>query len=98
MDKIDKFGDFLCDIDYSSRTDVSRDVITLIINPCDPRRTKCVSGGHKVFASPAAQASEAHLYTIMDDIFETRYEVNHFCNNSHCTTTLISIRIYSRIP
>ena len=24
----------------------------------------------------------------MDDIFETRYEVNHSCNKSHCTITL----------
>ena len=70
----------------------------VIINQCDRNRPKSASSGHKVFASPAAQASEARLYTIMDDIFETRYEVNHFCNNSHCTTTLISIRIYSRMP
>ena len=33
-----KFGDFSCDIDYNSRTDVFRDVISLIINQCDPRR------------------------------------------------------------
>ena len=32
--KIDKFGDFSCDIDYTSnsRTDVFRDVISLMIN------------------------------------------------------------------
>ena len=30
--KFDKFGDFLCDIDYKSRTDVFIDVISLIIN------------------------------------------------------------------
>ena len=57
--KIDKFGDFSCDIDYNSRTDVFRDVISLIINQCDPRRPKGASGGHKVSANPAAQASEA---------------------------------------
>ena len=60
--KIDKFGDFLCDIDYNSRTDVFRDVISLIINQCGPRRPKGASGGHKVSASRAAQASEARLY------------------------------------
>ena len=59
--KIDKFGDFLCDIDYNSRTNVFRDVISLIINQCDPRRPKGASGGHKVSASRAAQASEARL-------------------------------------
>ena len=59
--KIDKFGDFSCDIDYNSRTDVFRDVISLIINQCDPRRPKGASGGHKVSASRAAQASEASL-------------------------------------
>ena len=60
--KIDKFGDFSCDIDYNSLTDVFRDVISLIINQCDPRRPKGASGGHKVSASRAAQASEARLY------------------------------------
>ena len=34
--KIAKFGDFLCDIDYNSRTDLFRDVISLIIYRCDP--------------------------------------------------------------
>ena len=29
---IDKFGDFSCDIDYNSRTDVFRDIISHIIN------------------------------------------------------------------
>ena len=37
ISKIDKFGDFWCDIDYNSKTDVFRD-ISLIINQCDPRR------------------------------------------------------------
>ena len=59
--KIDNFGDFSCDIDYNSRTDVFRDVISLIINQCDPRRPKGSSGGHKVSVSRAAQASEARL-------------------------------------
>ena len=56
-----KFGDFSCDIDYNSRTDVFRDVISFIIDQCDPRRPKGASGGHKVSASRAAQASEARL-------------------------------------
>ena len=30
--KIDKFGDFSCDFDYNSKTDVVRDVISHIIN------------------------------------------------------------------
>ena len=55
------FGDFSCDIDYNSRTDVFRDLISLIINQCDPRRLKGASGGNKVSASSAAQASEARL-------------------------------------
>ena len=59
--KIDKFGDFLCDIDYNSRTDVFRDVISLIINQCDPRRSKGASGGHKVSASRIVQVSDAPL-------------------------------------
>ena len=60
--KIDKFSDFTSDIDYNSKTGVFKDVIPLIINQCDPRRPAGASGGHKVSASPAAQASEARLY------------------------------------
>ena len=60
--KIDKFCDFSCDIEYNSRTDVFRNVISLIIHQCDPRRPKGASGGHKVSASCAVQASEARLY------------------------------------
>ena len=59
--KIDKFGNFSCDIDYNSRTGVFRDVISPIIYQCDPRLPKGASGGHKVSASRAAQASEARL-------------------------------------
>ena len=62
--KMDKFRDFSCDIDYSNRTVVFRDVIFGIINQCDPRRPKGASGGHKVSASCAAQASEARLYIL----------------------------------
>ena len=62
--KIDDFGDFSCDIDYSSRTGVFRDVISVVINQCDPRRPKGASGGHFVSASRAAQASEARLYPL----------------------------------
>ena len=60
--KIDKFCDFSCDIDYNSRTDVFRDIISLKINPCDHRRPQGASGGHKVSANRAAQASKARLY------------------------------------
>ena len=63
--KIDKFGDFSRDIDYNSGTDVFRDVISLIINQCDPRRPKGASGGHKVSANRAAKASEARLSIII---------------------------------
>ena len=63
-----KFGDFSLDIDYNSRTDIFRDLISLIINQCDPRRPKGASGGHKVSASRAAQASEAGLYYIKEEI------------------------------
>ena len=59
--KIDKFCDFSCDIGYNSRTTKFRDVISLIINQCDPRRPKDASGEHKVF-SRAAQASKARLF------------------------------------
>ena len=66
--KFEKFGDFSCDIDYGSRTDIFRDVISLIINQYDPRRPKGASGGHKVSASRSAQASDARLSPLMAEI------------------------------
>ena len=69
---IDKFGHFSCDLDYNSRTDVFRDVISLIINHCGPRRPQGTSGGHKVSASREAQASEAAL--VIDE-FMMNYEL-----------------------
>ena len=64
--KIDKFGDFSCDIDYNIRTYVFRDIISLIINQCDsgaqrapPADTKC----------PAAQASKLRLCFIRRDTY-----------------------------
>ena len=59
--KIEKFGNFSSDIDFNTKMDTFRDVISLIINQCDLRRPKGASGGHKVYASRAAQASEARL-------------------------------------
>ena len=57
--KIDKFGDFSCDIDYKIRTDVFGDVIPLFINQCDPRSLWRTSvRQHR----SAAQASEALVY------------------------------------
>ena len=62
--KIDKFCDFSCDIDYNSRIDVFRDVISLIISQCVLKPPKGASGGHKVSASRVAQASGARLYLL----------------------------------
>ena len=56
-----KFDDFSSDIDYNSKTDISRDVSFLINNQCDPKRPNGASGRHKVSISRAAQASEARL-------------------------------------
>ena len=56
------FINFSCNIDYNCMTDLFQDVISLLINQCDPRRPKGASGGHKVSASRAAQANEARLY------------------------------------
>ena len=63
--KIHKFGDFSIEIGLNTKMDIFRDVISLIINQCDPRRLKGASGRHKVSASSAAQASEARLYIYM---------------------------------
>ena len=59
--QIDKNGDFSSDIDFNSKSETFRDVISLIINQFDPRKPKRASGGHKVSASREAQASEASL-------------------------------------
>ena len=70
--KIDNFRDFSCDIDSNSRIDVFRVVISIIINQCYPRRPKGASGGHKVSASRAAQASEARLLLLYSIIYHIR--------------------------
>ena len=62
--KTDKFGNFLCDIDYNSKIEVFRDVIYLIIDKCDHRRPKGASGRYKVYAI-RAQASEARLLAMI---------------------------------
>ena len=62
--KIDKFSDFSSEIDFNTKMDIFRDVISLIINQCDPRRPKGASGGHQVSASRASQASEARLFLL----------------------------------
>ena len=59
--KIEKFGDFSCDIDYNSRTGVFRDVISLIINQYNPQAPKGRLRRTQSVASRAAQASEARL-------------------------------------
>ena len=62
--KINNFCHFSSDIDYNSKIDVFGDAIYLIINQCEPRCPKGASGGHKVSASCAAQASEVRLFLI----------------------------------
>ena len=59
--KIDKLGDFSCDIDYN-RTDVFRDAISLIINQCDPRRPQGASDGHSVRQPRSARKRSALVY------------------------------------
>ena len=73
--KIDKFGDFSSEIDFNIKMDLFRDDISFIINQCDPRRPNGASGGHKVSASRAAQASEARLYYIYIYIYIYIYRV-----------------------
>ena len=60
--KIDKFGDFSCDIDYNSRTEVFRDDISLIINQCEPKRPKGASGGQSV-CQPRCATKRSTLVT-----------------------------------
>ena len=55
--KIDKFDDFSSEIDFNTKMDIFRDVISLIINQCDPRRPKGASGDTK--CPPAAQRKQA---------------------------------------
>ena len=63
--KIDKFGDFSCDIDYNSRTDVFKDVISFIINKCDHRRPKGASGGHSIRQPRSASKRSELVYCKM---------------------------------
>ena len=61
--------DFSSDIDFNTKIDICRDVISLIFKQCDPRRPKGASGGHFVSTSRAAQASEARLILISRKLF-----------------------------
>ena len=84
--KIDEFGDFSCDIDYNSRTDVFRDVISLLltnVTPGDRRQppadTKCL---------PVAQRKQAkraciHIYTNINrvSIVKDIYMYIYICTN-----------------
>ena len=63
-----KFDAFSSDIDFNSKTDIFRDVISLMINQYDPRIPNGASGVHKVSVSRAAKASEERLRTIMEFI------------------------------
>ena len=65
---IDKFGDFSCDIDYNSRTGVFRDIISYIINQCDPKRPKGASGGHNVRLQRSASKRSALVSTKLQRI------------------------------
>ena len=53
--KIDKFCDFSCDIDYNSRTEVFRDVISHIFNHGDHRQRI------QIVCQPRSASSEARL-------------------------------------
>ena len=55
--KIDKFGDFSFDIDYNSWTDIFRNVISFIINHCDPGARRAPRADTKY--QPAAQRKQA---------------------------------------
>ena len=71
--KIDKFDYFSSDIDFNRKTDIFRDVISLIINQCDSRRPKGASGGYEVFASRAAQqAKRACIYININRVLIVR--------------------------
>ena len=59
--KLTSFMIFLVISIITVKQKLFRDVIYLMINQCEPRIPKGVSGGHKVSASRAAQASESRL-------------------------------------
>ena len=61
--KIDEFGDFSCDIDYNSSTDIFRDVLSLIINQYYPSQRAPLADTKCPHAAPR-RASEARLFVI----------------------------------
>ena len=70
-----------------------RDVTSLIINQCEPRRTKSAYGGHKVSASRAAQSSDARLLSIKHSfklitLITKRYSKTTFIPIQTCTKLL----------
>ena len=74
--KIDNFDDFSSGIDFSSKSDIFRDVISLIINQCDPqapkgrfRQTQCL---------PAEQRKQAKrgVHTYKPEVMEFLKKIN----------------------
>ena len=53
--KIDKFDDFSTDINLNGKTDIFGDVISLIINQCNPREPLA-----DIKCPPAAQRKQAN--------------------------------------
>ena len=68
--QIDKFGHFSCDVGYHSRTDVIRDVISLIINHCDLQATEgSLRRTQSVRQPRSASKRSALVYSISISIY-----------------------------
>ena len=90
--KIDKFGDFSWDLDYNSWTDVFRDVISLIINPSDPRRPMGASGGHCVRQPRSSSKRSALVYVLVSAGVLNRNMCSYLAREFFALVTLDNFR------
>ena len=90
--KIDEFGDFSSDIEYRSKTDIFRDVISLIIKQCYPRRrreppmdTKCPPATQRKQAKPLViiNIQRFKIITMLSSVVSLRKRISRCCERTH---------------
>ena len=91
--KIDKFGDFSCDIDYSSRTDVFRDVFPIYLINVIPGARRAPLADTK--CPLAAQRKQAKRACVLVITVETGFFLHRFIlTNLSCRYYLILQQVF----
>ena len=79
--KFDKFGDFLSDIDFKTKTDIFRDDISLIINQCHLQATEGSFRRTQSVRQPRSASKRSALVVIMQ---HKGFQPNYHNNKKIC--------------